>query len=160
MVKDGRQKGAPMSPFDGRQFEAFVEAHCGSGKELSGAAVLLRHTTRDTVRLSEQLLAQKALPVKAGEAQVIIQGVKQGDLHQDTFSLAGTEYLVTSVKEKSFYARATGLGAGAGTGTRFPGGVIVAYTPLVVLLGTYVGEDGGGRGGATLLVEDFLDSMT
>ncbi|GAM19749.1 hypothetical protein SAMD00019534_029240, partial [Acytostelium subglobosum LB1] len=96
------------------------------GKVIMSAALVSKTPGQ---KLKNTLMAQKGLLIKFNETIQICDALSKGRLHMELISISGTKYIVTTVKERSFYGVNTNQGVG--------GGIIIVLLDTVILVALF-----------------------
>jgi len=111
--------------------DKYISNLVGSG-ELVGGAAFLSTVSGVPLRTRNVILAQKfqkGTSLKLAEAISILDGTLKNSLHFDYVVVGDTQYLITSVQERSYYGRNIDVEVG--------GGVIIQKTTKCILVVTY-----------------------
>eukprot|EP01114_Cavostelium_apophysatum_P005640 TRINITY_DN16822_c0_g1_i1.p1 TRINITY_DN16822_c0_g1~~TRINITY_DN16822_c0_g1_i1.p1 ORF type:complete len:163 (+),score=17.45 TRINITY_DN16822_c0_g1_i1:30-491(+) len=125
--------------------DKYLSQLVGNGSIVQGAAILsissLMPTTPTqtfpkiepesptSARIREILLAHKNLTIKLPEALHILEHTTKNTLHMDYLNVAGNQYLITSVQERSLYGRSVS--------TPSAGGIAIVKTAKCILVALY-----------------------
>ncbi|KYQ91050.1 hypothetical protein DLAC_07953 [Tieghemostelium lacteum] len=96
------------------------------GKAIMSAAIISKTPGK---KLKNMLLTQKGLLIKGNEILQLIDYISKGTLQSELISISGTKYIITTVKERSYYGSNTNLNIG--------GGIIIVVLDKVILVALY-----------------------
>ncbi|PRP74116.1 hypothetical protein PROFUN_06441 [Planoprotostelium fungivorum] len=130
--------------------DRYVSNLVGNGSIVNGATILSSNlnTPGTPARSRNFVVAQKNMNLKSSEASHILEKATNNTLHLDYIIIGQTQYIITSIQERSYYGR--------NTNTEVGGGIIVCKTAKSVLVATYPGSVSHE---AIPLVEHFADSI-
>ncbi|KAF2068500.1 hypothetical protein CYY_010176 [Polysphondylium violaceum] len=96
------------------------------GKTIMSAALISKTPGN---KLKNALMAQKGLLIKLNESKLIVDAIAKDRLHLELVSISGTKYVITTVKEKSFYGLNSNLTIG--------GGIVIVVLEKCVLVALF-----------------------
>lgn len=96
------------------------------GKIIMSAALISKTPGN---KLKNALMAQKGLLIKLNESKLIVDAISKEKLHLELVSISGTKYVITTVKEKSFYGLNSNLTIG--------GGIIIVILEKCILVALF-----------------------